>query len=166
LGSSEAGGACPSSRLVSNTDAGEHRRESLGRIAERRYGTLKKYEGMFLFDPTVATDWEAMLAELNRLLDRAGARVIVINKWDERRLAFEIRGRKRGTYALAFFEAEQAKIAELERDVRLSEPILRCMVLDADHLTEDEIKEIAARPCDHSAAEAERIGTQIGRAHV
>ncbi len=122
----------------------------------------KKYEGMFLFDPAVTADWDAVQVELNRLMERAEARVLEMHRWDERRLAYEIRGRKRAIYALVFFEASPTKIGPLERDAQLSESVLRCLVLDADHLTDEEIREIASRPADHSAAEAERIGSRWG----
>jgi ribosomal protein S6 len=121
-----------------------------------------KYEGMFLFDPAVTTDWEAVQAELERLMKRAEARVIVMQRWDERRLAYEIRGRKRAIYALTYFEADPSKIAPLERDVQISEAVLRCLVLRADHLTEEEMKEMAARPPDHSVADADRYDTRGG----
>jgi len=117
---------------------------------------LRKYEGMFLFDPVVATDWGRVQAELGRLLDRAGARVIASSKWDERRLAYEIRGRKRGLYALTYFEADASKIADLERDVELSEALLRCLVLRVDHLTEAEMKAIADRPPDEAPPDGDR----------
>lgn len=108
----------------------------------------RKYEGMFLFDPAATPDWEACRAELDRLMDRIGAKVIVANKWDERRLAYDIRGRKRGIYGLTFFEADPDKLTELERDTNLSEAVLRVLVLKAEHLTEEEMKEAASRPVD------------------
>jgi len=117
---------------------------------------LRKYEGMFLFDPTVATTWEDVESEVARLMERAGARVILCAQWDERRLAYEIRGRKRGVYALVFFEADEARISDLQRDTRLSEPILRCLLLRADDLTEEEMREMAARPADEAALDGDR----------
>lgn len=117
---------------------------------------LRKYEGMFLFDPVVTSDWERIQAELNRMLDRAGARLIAATKWDERRLAYEIRGRKRGIYVLAYFEAETSRIADIERDVRLSDSALRCLILRVDHMTEDEMKEAASKPVSHAAPEDDR----------
>ena len=117
---------------------------------------LRKYEGMFLFDPVVTSDWESVQAELNRMLERAGARVIACAKWDERRLAFEIRGRKRGIYALTYFEAEPTRVADLERDVRLSEAALRCLIVRVDHMTEEDMKEAASKPASHAAPEDDR----------
>ena len=107
---------------------------------------MRKYEAMFLFDPAVAGDWEATEAEVQRLMERAEARLVACAKWDEGRLAYEVKKRKRGLYVLTFFEADPSKIAGLEHDVRLSEPVLRVLVLRADHLTEDEMKEAVAKP--------------------
>ncbi len=104
---------------------------------------MRYYEGMFLFDPAAASNWENIQAELDRLMDRAGARLIVSSKWDDRRLAYEIRGCKRGVYALTYFTADASKIKSLERDAELSESILRYMVLRADHLTEEDMKKVA-----------------------
>jgi ribosomal protein S6 len=109
---------------------------------------------MFLFDPAATPDWEACRVELDRLMERIGAKVIVANKWDERRLAYEIRGRKRGIYGLTFFEAEPDKLTELERDTNLSEAILRVLILKAEHLTEEEMKEVASRAVVTSEDEA------------
>jgi small subunit ribosomal protein S6 len=110
---------------------------------------------MFLFDPASTPDWEACRAELDRLMGRIGAKVIVANKWDERRLAYEIRGRKRGIYGLTYFEADPGKLSELERDTNLSEAVLRFLILQAEHLTEEEMKEVASRPASESGPEGE-----------
>ena len=118
---------------------------------------MKTYEGMFLFDPTVANEWDPIEAEVNRLMGRIEAEVIICAKWDDRRLAYEIRGRKRGIYVLVFFKSDPNKIVDLERDVQLSEQVIRCLVQNVDHITEEEMKEIAARPANHSAVEADRI---------
>lgn len=109
---------------------------------------MRKYEGMFLFDPTVSADWDAIQEELRRLFDRAEAKLILCTKWDERRLAYEINGRKRAIYALTFFEADPTKMTALERDAQLSESVMRVLIVRADHLSEEEMKEIAARPAE------------------
>ena len=107
---------------------------------------MKTYEGMFLFDPAVTAEWEQAKAELDRLMGRAGATVIACGKWDERRLAYEIGGHKRAIYVLAYFKADAEKIVGLERDAQLSEAVIRCMVLRADHVTEAAMKDALAGP--------------------
>jgi small subunit ribosomal protein S6 len=107
---------------------------------------LKRYEGMFLFDNTNVHQWSEIEAEVRRLCDRIQANLHVCVKFDERKLAYEIKGRKRGTYVLTYFEAEPNRVADLERDVRLSELILRTLVLRADHITDARLAELQALP--------------------
>lgn len=68
-------------------------------------------------------------------MDRAEADLLFCRKWEERRLAYRIRGRKRGVYALTYFKADPDKITPLERDAKLAENILRLLVLRADDVT-------------------------------
>lgn len=101
---------------------------------------MNQYEAMFLFDPTFASDIGAAKAEAERILGRASAEVVYLEKWEERKLAYEIKGRKRGVYVLAYFKCAGDKIAGIERDARLSEPILRALVKRAEGITREQIE--------------------------
>ena len=107
---------------------------------------MNQYEGMFLFDPTFGNSFENCEAEVQRLLERAEAELVFCRKWDERRLAYRIKGRKRGVYALVYFKAEPDKIVGLERDVQLSENALRVLVLRADGVTTEMMERSVASP--------------------
>lgn len=93
---------------------------------------MNQYEAMILFDPTFGAQFENCEAEVRRLMERAGAELVFCKKWDERRLAYKVKGRKRGLYVLAYFKAPADKIAGLERDCQISENILRVLVTRAD----------------------------------
>lgn len=83
------------------------------------------YEGMFLVDSALATaDWEGTLAFVENILKRAEAEVVAIRKWGERKLAYDIEHKSRGTYILAYFKADGRRIAGIEKDVLLSEKIM------------------------------------------
>jgi len=101
---------------------------------------LKTYEGMFLFDSTFATDFERVEQEVRRVMERAGAEIVMCRKWDERKLAYEIKGHKRGCYVLTFFRADPNSITGMERDAQLSEPMLRLLVLRAEHMTIEDME--------------------------
>ena len=109
---------------------------------------MKRYEGMFLFDNTAVHEWSDMEAEVRRLFERIGAESLVCVKFDERKLAYDIKGRKRGTYVLTYFDVDPARIVDLERDAQLSELILRMMVLRADKLSEERLAELQAHAPD------------------
>lgn len=103
---------------------------------------MNTYEGMFLFDPSVGAKAEAVQGEIDRLMSRAEAELIVTKPAEERRLAYEIKGRKRGMYVLTYFRAPGDKITSLERDIRLSEVVLRALIIRVDGLSEERMQEI------------------------
>jgi small subunit ribosomal protein S6 len=105
------------------------------------------YEGLFLVDQSrAAADWDATLGQVKGLLDRTDCEIVSIQKWDERKLAYPVSGRDRGTYILAFFRAAGSRIAEIERYIRLSETILRGLVLRADAKGRTDLPQAAAGP--------------------
>jgi len=97
---------------------------------------LKTYEGMFLLDAG-QSDFDEAVQPIRAVLDRNQAELVHLKKWDERRLAYEIRGRRRGLYVLAYFRSDPAAIGRIERDVQLNESILRLLILSADHLSDE-----------------------------
>jgi ribosomal protein S6 len=127
---------------------------------------LRRYEAMFLFNNTVARDWSAVTAEVQRLLGRIEAQLEVCVKFDERKLAYEIAGSKRGTYVLVYFQSRPEKITQLEHDAKLTESILRLLVLKADKVTDQRIAELKAHPAEQPlvplAAESRRSDDDRG----
>ncbi len=119
---------------------------------------MRTYEAMFLLDAS-NTDIEAASVPVRELLDRIRAEVLVLKLWDERRLAYEVKGRRRGMYLLTYFKAEPANVTAIDHEVQLDERILRAMVLSADHVSEERMN--AETPgtlskARRAAAEAER----------
>lgn len=102
------------------------------------------YEAMFVVDADFAANWGDVEVEINRLMERSEAESLYCKKWDERRLAYEIEKRKRALYVLAFFKAPTEKIVGMERDVQLSEHIIRALIVRTDRYTEEQLRELAA----------------------
>lgn len=98
------------------------------------------YEAMFLLSQSVAADLGGAIDHIKEVLARGQAEIIALRKWDERRLAYEIKGQKRGYYVLVYFKAQGDMLAHIERDCNLSEKILRTMFLRADHMTLEEMQ--------------------------
>ena len=101
----------------------------------------KLYEGMFLVDAALAgADWDGVIAAIRTMLGRAEAEIVSIRKWDDRRLAYGINGKTRGTYILCYFRADGEKIQGIEKAVHLSEQIMRVLILSAEQLTAEDVK--------------------------
>lgn len=126
---------------------------------------MRRYEGMFLFDNNAAHEWPAVETEVKRLCDRIEANLQVCLKFDERKLAYEVDGHKRGTYVLTYFDAPPERIDELERDARLSESVLRLLVLRAEKMTDEQLAPLKEHPADTSLSPASegRRGERDGR---
>ncbi|MSQ90314.1 MAG: 30S ribosomal protein S6 [Phycisphaerales bacterium] len=103
--------------------------------------TVRQYEGMFLFPQAVTADLTAASDHVRDSITRHGGEVVSLVKWDERRLAFDIAGNKRGVYFLAYFKAPTSAIASIERDCNLSERMLRAMIVKADHLSLEQMQD-------------------------
>ena len=101
---------------------------------------VKCYEGLFLFPQSAASDLQSAVDHLKEILARAEVKIISLRKWDERRLAFEIKKNRRGLFFLVYFEAAPNALAHIERDCNLSEQVLRSMVLRAEHLTREQME--------------------------
>src|SRR5204862_1329498 len=82
-----------------------------------------QYEAMFLFGTGAATEPAAAEAHCRKFIEAHGGQISVLKKWDERKLAYEVKGNKRGTYFLSLFTAPPAAVAQIERDVKLSENV-------------------------------------------
>jgi small subunit ribosomal protein S6 len=97
--------------------------------------TKRVYEALFLVDSGLAAaQWDHVMELIQKILDRAQSRIISIRKWDERKLAYPVQGKGRGTYILAYFECVSSIIRQIERDVQLSEEILRVLVIRTDRM--------------------------------
>ena len=104
------------------------------------------YEAMFLLGANAATEPQAALDLCKGFIERHGGKIKVLKKWDERKLAYEVNGQKRGTYVIAYFTATGAAVGPLERDVKLSEDVMRVLVTRADHLNEQEMNAVEPQP--------------------
>ena len=100
----------------------------------------KLYEGMFLVDSAEAQNWDSVITTIKTILERAEAEIVSIKKWEERKLAYEINGKSRGTYILCYFKADGDRIREIERDVQLSERIMRILILSAETREKQDIE--------------------------
>ena len=101
----------------------------------------KLYEAMFLVDSADAgSDWDGVIAAITKILDRAKVDIVSIKKWDDRRLAYEIKGKSRGTYLLCYFRSDGQRNHEIEKSVQLSERIMRVLILCVDWMTDEDIE--------------------------
>ena len=91
---------------------------------------LRHYELMVILDPsleerTVAPSLDTYL----NVIRTAGGSVEKLDVWGRRRLSFEINKKAEGIYAVVDLQATPEAVAELDRQLRLNESILRTKVI-------------------------------------
>jgi len=127
-------------------------------------GVKKLYEVMFLIDSAeAAKDWDGIIELVTKMLNKIDAQIVSLKKWDERPLAYPIKRVSRGTYILAYFKADGLKIHELERDVLLSERVMRALILRVEHLTEEDIIKQATAAAHAPAAPVAADDTTVAQ---
>jgi len=94
---------------------------------------MRRYELMVILDPdlderTIAPSLEQFLT----VVRTGGGTVEKVDVWGKRRLAFEIRKKGDGFYAVIDLAAEPAVVAELDRQLNLNESVLRTKVMRPD----------------------------------
>jgi small subunit ribosomal protein S6 len=103
--------------------------------------TKQLYEGMFLVDVAKASsDWDGVISSLTKILEKAEAEIISIRKWDDRKLAYNIKSQSRGVYIICYFKVDGTKIQEIEKNIRLSEQVMRLLILNAEEMTQEDIE--------------------------
>jgi small subunit ribosomal protein S6 len=100
---------------------------------------MKLYEGMFLIDnDLVRESWQAAKSAVTNILTKHGATVHTARRWDERALAYPIRGRRRATFVLSYFEIDSDRNGELIRDFEIHTSVMRYLVTSASEVPEAE----------------------------
>ncbi len=120
----------------------------------------KLYEAMFLVDSADAgSDWDGIVAAITKILKRAKVEIVSLRKWDDRRLAYEIKGKSRGTYLLCYFRSDGQRNQEIEKAVQISEKIIRVLILCVDWMTDEDIE----KDTPATRAEKEKEDREVAR---
>jgi small subunit ribosomal protein S6 len=84
------------------------------------------YEGLFILDSNrFARDHEAVSREAENLVESVGGEILVSRLWEERRLAYPIKGQRKGAYWLMYFRCPTLRLTELTRQLEINEVVLR-----------------------------------------
>lgn len=91
---------------------------------------MRDYELVVIISPEV-TDEEVpiTLEKMNQFITDRGGSITEVNQWGKRKLAYPIENFMEGNYVLTQFKMEPKQTAELEASLRLSEEILRHLLV-------------------------------------
>ena len=90
---------------------------------------MRPYELMVIIDPDVdERTVEPSLQKFLNVITNDGGTIEKVDIWGRRRLAYEIKKKSEGIYAVVNFTAEPATAQELDRLLGINETILRTKI--------------------------------------
>jgi small subunit ribosomal protein S6 len=95
--------------------------------------SARRYEMMVILDP--GAEDRTIAGSLDKYLSVVGTQGGSIDKidiWGRRRMAFDIKKKSEGIYAVVDFTATSATAAELDRQLGLNEAVLRTKIMRTD----------------------------------
>ena len=91
------------------------------------------YEGMFLLDPNkYSRDPGGVSGIVTEMIEKAEGTILASRLWNEQRLAYPIKGHKKGVYWLTYFRLEGTKLTSLDHQCQLNETIIRTLFLKVE----------------------------------
>ena len=90
------------------------------------------YEALYILKPDLTEEQNAALIERFKGIVEANGTVSEVNEWGKRRLAYPINDLMEGYYVLMTFPAAAAVPAELDRIFRITDGVMRSMIVCKD----------------------------------
>ena len=96
------------------------------------------YESVFIARPDISTaQVDALTESLTSIVGENGGTVTKNEYWGLKNLAYRIKKNRKGHYTLMNIDAPAGAIGELERNMRISEDVMRYMTIRVDELDEN-----------------------------
>jgi len=91
---------------------------------------LRDYEMVMIVNPEVADDDVAgVIDKVNEFIASRGGEIVQTDRWGKRKLAYPIDRFREGNYVVSRFKLEAGLTKDLEADLKISENVLRHMVV-------------------------------------
>ena len=119
------------------------------------------YEALFILDSNkFARDRDNLAREVEALVEAVDGELLVSRLWEERRLAFPIKGQRKGAYWLMYFRLPTLRLTELTRACEINDSILRQLFVKLPPPLVDAI--IAHAKGEAAAPVGEAVGEPVG----
>jgi len=94
---------------------------------------LRKYEVIFILRPDLDEEKNTEVIEkFKTLIESHGGEILKLDKWGKRKLAYEVKKFREGLYVLIQMKAESKVATELDRVFKITDEVLRHMIIRED----------------------------------
>ncbi len=105
---------------------------------------MRTYETLFIVNPDLEeSEISKTIESIEEIITSSGGKILKVDKWGRRQLAYMIQKKREGYYVLIYFEAPQTLLVELNRRYKLAtDTIMRSLVLQLKKGQIDKILEV------------------------
>lgn len=90
---------------------------------------MREYELVFIIHPDLEeTATNEVVDQVKAWITEAGGTITKVDPWGKRKLAYPIRKQNEGQYYLMLTQMAPTFVAELERNLRFQEPVMRFLI--------------------------------------
>ena len=94
---------------------------------------VRSYEALYIVHPDLSDEEVAPITEkYKKVVEDQSGEVESVNRWEKRRLAYEVKGQREGIYVLMNFKSEANATAELDRLLKIGDDVLRHIIVRLD----------------------------------
>src|SRR5512143_3156651 len=91
---------------------------------------MRDYESIFILNPNIdEAESEKVNLRMQEVIAGNGGEIVKVEKWGKRKLAYTIGKHKKGEYVLMQFKGEAATVAELERNYKMTDSIIKFLTV-------------------------------------
>ena len=91
---------------------------------------MREYEVLYIVRADLDDEKvQDAVKRVNTLIERSGGAIERTNLWGKRKLAYEVKHQKEGSYVLQDFQIDQTRVPELEAALKITEEVLRHLIV-------------------------------------
>ena len=126
---------------------------------------MRRYETIFIADPDVSEDERKnLLAKFMGIINDHNAYIVSVEEWGAKKLAYEVKRKKRGYYVLMDYCAAGTLVHELERIMRIDDRVLRYLTVQlSGDINIDALKQQLADEAAEKEKKAQAIQQERAR---
>jgi small subunit ribosomal protein S6 len=115
----------------------------------------RTYEVLFIADPNLGEpEVDALTAQVQGFVEHAGGKLQKVEKWGKKRLAYDVKRHREGSYVLVVAEGSGGLIKEVERRLKVTDGIIRFLTVRVD----EELRKAERRKAKRALGEEKRKG--------
>lgn len=115
-------------------------------------GTSREYETVYILRPNTPNEGVAEVnARIKGIIEGMGGKIIKVDNWGKRRLAYEVAKERKGIYLYWQYLAQPGVVEETERNLRMLDSVIRYLTVKVD-----EDVDVTARPTELDDASFEK----------